>query len=138
MAVHAYPIKALKLTIDSFDAFFADTEDFYANSFLLASEAAQTLNKVLLAWQNNPSKKWVRFYDNDCYTNISLTINVLGTLTNYVRIIGDGPDEDQWEREYLMDKSDAKIMLLSNTHKAYDDREMAIRLQGRFGGNQAK
>ncbi|AQW21448.1 hypothetical protein PL11_005630 [Lentilactobacillus curieae] len=138
VAVHAYPIKALKLTIDSFDAFFADTEDFYANSFLLASEAAQTLNKVLLAWQNNPSKKWVRFYDNDCYTNISLTINVLGTLTNYVRIIGDGPDEDQWEREYLMDKSDAKIMLLSNTHKAYDDREMAIRLQGRFGGNQAK
>lgn len=132
IAVHAYPIRALKLTIDSFDAFFADTDDFYVNSFLLASEAAQTLQEVLLAWQNNPTKKWAKFYDNDCYTNISLTINVLRTLTNYIRIIGDGPDEDQWEREYLMDESDAKVMLLSNTHKAYDDPEMAVRLQGRF------
>ncbi|WP_283680158.1 glycosyl hydrolase 115 family protein [Lentilactobacillus sp. Marseille-Q4993] len=135
VAVHSYPIKALKLTIDSFDAFFANNEDYYVNAFLRASEAAQVLQNVIMAWQNNPNKKWVRFYDNDCYTNISLTIDVLGTLTNYIRIIGDGPDEDQWEREYLMDKSDAKIMLLSNTHKAYDDNEMALRLQGRFGKN---
>ncbi|WP_283680463.1 glycosyl hydrolase 115 family protein [Lentilactobacillus sp. Marseille-Q4993] len=132
VAVHSYPIKALKLTIDSFDAFFADADDYYVNSFLCASKAAQELENVLRAWENNPSKKWVHFFDNDCYTNIELAIDTLGTLRNYIRIIGDGPDEDQWEREYLMEKSDAKVMLLSNTHKAYDDDEMAKRLQGRL------
>ncbi|WP_416353701.1 hypothetical protein ACNAN0_01850 [Agrilactobacillus fermenti] len=62
----------------------------------------------------------------------------MGTLRNYIRIIGDGPDEDQWERQYLMAKSDAKIMLLSNTHKAYDDDELATRLLGLNKFNQTQ
>ncbi|WP_416353700.1 glycosyl hydrolase 115 family protein [Agrilactobacillus fermenti] len=65
IAVHAYPLKALKLTIDAFDAFFADTDDYYVNSFLCASQAAEALDQVLQAWQNNPTKKWAHFYDND-------------------------------------------------------------------------
>lgn len=127
IAIHSYSIKTLQLTIDAFDE-FSDGDSLI--SFLSLSDAIDSLRVIVNAWDHNPTEKWAHIYDNDCYTNITLAIDALKTLRNYVRIIGDGPDEDQWERQYLMLPSDGKVMLLSNTHKAYSDDEMALRLKG--------
>jgi hypothetical protein len=126
IVIHANAMKGLQLTIDAFDAFVANR---FPAAFILVTKAQQQFELVEQQWVNNPAPKWRHFYDNDCYTNITLTIRTLATLRSFIRIIGDGPDQDQWERQYLMRKSDAKVMLLSNTHKAYSDSELAIRLE---------
>lgn len=127
IVVHDYQLRALKKSIEAFKR-YQDSD--YLETFLELDEAKTAIKQILAAWKGNPVDKWRHFYDNDCYTNISLSNEALGTLRNVVRIIGDGPDEDQWERQYLMLKSDAKVMLLSNTHQAYSDDEMAARLRG--------
>lgn len=127
IAIHDYQLRALKKTIEAFE--LCQSKD-YVQTFLKLGDAKADLQQILTAWRDNPTNKWRHFYDNDCYTNVSLSDSALGTLRNYIRIIADGPDEDQWERQYLMLKSDAKVMLLSNTHKAYSDDELAARLRG--------
>lgn len=128
VVVHAAASEALQRTLTAFKAATQPESPNLITAFLQIDAAEQALQRILTAWQSNPLKKWAHFYDNDCYTNISLTIQVLKTLAGYLRITGDGPDEDQWERHYLMTKGDARIMLLSNTHQAYDDHELASRL----------
>ncbi|MFT9249718.1 hypothetical protein [Schleiferilactobacillus harbinensis] len=41
----------------------------------------------------------------------------------------DGPDEDQWERQYLMEPADARVMLLATTHMTLTDDYIAKKLQ---------
>ncbi|GEP23913.1 glycosyl hydrolase 115 family protein [Lentilactobacillus diolivorans] len=127
IAIHTYSIKALKLLIDAFKSY--DGHDF-VGAFLKVDQAKKNMQTMTSRWLNNPLAKWRHFFDNDCYTNITLAAQTLATLENVIRITCDGPDEDQWERKYLMRKSDAKVMLLSNTHKAYSDDEIASRLEG--------
>ncbi|GKS81366.1 hypothetical protein LPAF129_10520 [Ligilactobacillus pabuli] len=127
-SIHGHSIKALKETFDAYDK--CKTNDFLG-AFLMIDDAKKELEKVIAAWNNNPAEKWRDFYDNDCYTNISLSVQTLATLQNVLRMVGDGPDEDQWEREYLMQASDAKVMLLSNLHKAYTDDEFSRKIRAK-------
>jgi hypothetical protein len=50
-------------------------------------------------------------------------------LRSYLRVLGDGSDEDVWERKYLMEPADARVMLLSNTHLALSDDQIAKKLR---------
>ncbi|MFB9770710.1 glycosyl hydrolase 115 family protein [Lactiplantibacillus modestisalitolerans] len=132
VAVHVYPLKALKLVINAIRNCDSATDRGRLCAFVQADAAYRNLQRVPGLWQANPQPKWAHFYDNDCYNNLVSAADVTATLRAHIRLIGDGPDLDQWERQYLMAPRDAKIMLLSNTHRAYNDGELATRLRGRY------
>lgn len=74
--------------------------------------------------QSVQAAKWRDFYDNDGYMNLPLVEKTLRELRAYIRLVGDGPDQDQRSRRYVMDEKDSRVMLLSNTHPALGDDAM--------------
>ncbi|ERL65246.1 glycosyl hydrolase 115 family protein [Schleiferilactobacillus shenzhenensis] len=123
---HFYSLQALKRTIQGYREY---QQAHIVHAFLAADEALSAVEKILAARRDNPSRKWVDFYHNDAYTNVALDAIKLRRLRSYLRVLGDGPDEDQWERKYLMEPSDARVMLLSNTHLALSDDYIAKKLR---------
>lgn len=79
--------------------------------------------------QSAQAAKWRDFYENDGYTNLPLVEKMLRELRAYIRLVGDGSDQDQWSRRYAMDEKDSRVMLLSNTHPAPGDGAMTDRLR---------
>lgn len=130
---HSRSIQSLRATIDAFDLF---SNQQYVPAFLRIDEAMQNMRMILTSWGNNPIEKWQSFYRNDCYTNISYSIHLLATLRSFIRLFDDGENGDQWERKYLMAKGDARVMLLSNFHKAYSDEEIAMKLKSKESRNK--
>ncbi|MDE1547598.1 glycosyl hydrolase 115 family protein [Jeotgalibaca caeni] len=73
--------------------------------------------------------KWQDFYANDCLTNVSLAVEILETLSKYVRLVGDGPNFYSWEKAYLTDKGESAVMLLTNKSKQLSSTELYQRLK---------
>ncbi|WP_143462204.1 glycosyl hydrolase 115 family protein [Levilactobacillus enshiensis] len=122
-------LRTLKLTITAYQL---DQQGQRIHAYLKVDSALCENSQILTTRHENPVTKWADFYDNDAYTNISLTATMLSQLRGYLRILGDGPDEDQWNRQYLMEPADARVMLLSNTHLALTDHVLAQKLREHF------
>ncbi|MBF5067604.1 hypothetical protein G6O45_30850, partial [Salmonella enterica subsp. enterica serovar Istanbul] len=73
-------------------------------------EAVRANDEIIRLRRDNPSPKWVDFFHNDAYSNIELNAIKLRRLRSYLRVLGDGSDEDVWERKYLMGPADARVM----------------------------
>ena len=125
VAVHHYGIQALKSTILAAEDVLSGQ---ILRGFLRTFEAKEAINHIFEVRQQNPSKKWHDFYDNDVFTNIGLTKRMLASLMQYLRLLGDNHEQYQWEREFLMEKGDSVVMLLSNTHDALPDDYLAEKL----------
>lgn len=126
IAVHACSLHALRASIKAY-RHYQQAEIVHA--FLNADEAVRANDEIMRLRRDNPSPKWVDFFHNDAYSNIELNAVKLRRLRSYLRVLGDGPDEDQWERKYLMEPADARVMLLSNTHLALSDDQIAKKLR---------
>lgn len=123
-------LQALHLTIQAYQAAkSAKKPDDYLKPFLLADQAYQTVNGIVSAEKDQPSTKWYDFYDNDGYDNMSLAAKKLKFLRQYIRTLGDSDDEDRWERQLIMATSEARVMMLSNTHREMDDDQLAKKLR---------
>lgn len=124
-AVHYYGIRGLYSTILAAEEVIGER---LLHGFLRAYEAKEAIDGVLKVREENPSRKWVDFYDNDVFTNMAMTKRMLASLMQYIRLIGDNHEQYQWERDYLMEKGDSIVMLLSNTHDALSDDYLAEKL----------
>lgn len=87
------------------------------------------MNGIVSAEKDQPSTKWYDFYDNDGYDNMPLAAKKLKFLRQYIRTLGDSDDEDRWERQLIMATSEARVMMLSNTHREMDDDQLAKKLR---------
>ena len=126
IAVHACSLHALRASIQAY-RHYQQAEIVHA--FLGADEAVRANDEIIRLRRDNPSPKWVDFFHNDAYSNIELNAIKLRRLRSYLRVLGDGSDEDVWERKYLMEPADARVMLLSNTHLALSDDQIAKKLR---------
>lgn len=79
---------------------------------------------------------WQGYYYNDCLTNVKLTVYCCDTLRRYIRMLGDGPSFHSWERNYLYDAGDQKIVLLTNTNNHLSDDELYLKLKNKLGGSE--
>ena len=122
-------LKALVTVIEGYQSW--SQQDLLA-AFLQVFAAKEEMQTLCHSLKNNPSDKWLDFFNNDGYTNLTLSTEMLGTLLNYLRIIGDGPDQDRWEREYVMEATDSRVMLLSNTRKALPDEILAKKIRASY------
>ena len=103
-------------------------EDKYVESFLHVYDAKKAFEKIIQYRAENPSDKWRDFYKNDVFTNINLTIRMLSSFMQYIRILDDNHEQYDWERKYLMLPGESKVMLLSNKQDAILDDVLAQKI----------
>lgn len=118
--------KALLATISAFKAY---RQGSVQQAFIESFNAKKEIEEVLNARKENPSKKWVDFYNNDVFTNMELTHRMLDSYMQFLRIVGDNHEQYQWERDFLMEPGDSKVMLLSNTHDALSNDYLGTKMQ---------
>jgi len=100
----------------------------YEKAFVLAYRAGREFERGLEQIQKAEAARWKGFYDNDCFSNIKLTVYCMDAFVKYIRVLGDGPYFYKWEKEYLTPKSESGISLLSNKENHLSDDELAARL----------
>ena len=100
----------------------------YEKAFVLAHRAGREFERGLEQIQKAEAARWKGFYDNDCFSNIKLTVYCMDAFVKYIRVIGDGPYFYKWEKEFLTPKSESSISLLSNKENHLSDDELAARL----------
>ncbi|MDQ0232531.1 glycosyl hydrolase 115 family protein [Metabacillus malikii] len=100
----------------------------YFKAFLLVNAAIEELSKTVEKMENPLNEKWKRFYENDCLTNVTLTIYTLETLRKYIRMFGDGPNFYNWEKQYLTTAEERSVMLLTNKTKQLGDEALYQKL----------
>ena len=129
----ANSLKALQLTIQVYQlGHSVKTSDDYLQPFLLADEAYQTVKEIVFAQDHHLSTKWYDFYKNDGYDDIPLTVNKLRFLRQYIRALGDGDDEDVWERKFIKAPAEARVMTLWTTSREMSDEKLAKKLRERL------
>lgn len=125
----------IKGSIKFCESFFYYQANEILKAFIAASEAKEYFEEGLAAMKKAEHGKWKEFYENDCLTNVSLTVEMMDTLRAYLRIIGDGPNLYGWERRYLLSDEEKRIMLLTNTKKHLTDDELANNLKIKYKDN---
>ena len=100
----------------------------YEKAFVLAHRAGREFGRGLEQIQKAEAARWKGFYDNDCFSNIKLTVYCMDAFVKYIRVIGDGPYFYKWEKEFLTPKSESSISLLSNKENHLSDDDLAARL----------
>lgn len=119
--IHLY---CLKGSIDFCNSFLAFKEKKLYQSFFLLGRASEEFYHADKAMRDREHDKWDMFYANDCLCDIKQTAYVLKPLMAYVRNIGDGPSYYKWQREYLYEEEDKRVVLLTNTENHLTDEEL--------------
>lgn len=71
------------------------------DAYLFAQAGKAQIEAGLTAMNQAQQGCWKGFYQNDCLTNVELTVYCLETLCRYLRMIGDGPSFYQWKKIFI-------------------------------------
>jgi hypothetical protein len=99
------------------------------NAFRLASKARICYMDSIHALSEAAHDEWTGYYDGDCLTDIRLTLFCVDALISWLRVLGDGPDFHNWERNFLTAAGERKVMLLSSKERSLDNGRLAERLE---------
>lgn len=127
--IHYSGCKGLMVLCESFQLF---QDKQYAQAFVYAADAMNEYAKGVETLERSEYGHWKGFYDNDCLTNVRLTVYYCDSLRRYIRMVGDSPNFHTWERKYLYDPTDKNIVLLTNTRNHLNDDELYLRLKQYF------
>lgn len=109
-------------------AFCRAYEEFYVKnyiqSFYYTGIAKENYEEAVNAMKLAEHDKWKGFYQNECLTDIKFTSYLLGTLMQYIRVVGDGPHFYKWQREFLYKEEDKRVVLLTNIENHLKDDEL--------------
>lgn len=104
----------------------------YALSYAYASSSMEECKETLNSMKDAEHDKWVDYYRNDCETNVKLTLYCLDNLRRYIRVLGDGTNFCNWQKEYVVPECDRNIALLLITNNHLEDNELAQCLMKEF------
>lgn len=102
---------------------FKNQED--PQAFVYAVLAKKSFEEGLEAMQLASHDKWQSYYENDCLTNVKLTVYCLENLVRYLRMIGDSPNFYKWEKEYLYPETEKGVVLITNVKNHLEDEKLA-------------
>lgn len=126
--IHKNGCKALYYFIKAFEKF--ETKE-YLDAYLLVDNAITEIKETMEAMESPTYEKWKGYYDNDCLTNVSLTLYTLETVRRYLRMFGDGPSFYNWEKRYITSVEESSVVLLTNKTKQLMDDELIRQLEER-------
>lgn len=119
--IHLYCIKA---SIEFCNSYTAFKEKKLQEAFFLLGRASEEFYNADKAMRDREHDKWDKFYANDCLCDIKQTAYILKPLMAYVRNVGDGPHYYMWQREFLYEEEDKRVVLLTNTENHLSDEEL--------------
>ncbi|MCB2339362.1 glycosyl hydrolase 115 family protein [Clostridium estertheticum] len=126
--IHLTGCKGSVYLCKGYDAF---REENYSLSFIHVCASMKEYEKALSKMKESEHDKWMNFYRNDCLTNVKLTIYCLDTLRRYIRVLGDGSNFYNWEKQYVLSNEDRNIMLLATTTNQLTDDELYAKIKGK-------
>ena len=94
-------------------------------AFLWTDRALTAAKEALAALKAAEHGMFAHFYRNDCFTNVGLTAQVLTGMRAWFRIRGDGPNQFDWERAYLIPAAETRVTLQSHITRQLDDEALA-------------
>ena len=95
-------------------------------AFYLAGKSRNAYRAAAAAMRSSEHGKWQGFYANDCLTDIDRSAWLMGSLMAYLRNRGDGPHFYGWQREFLYEPGDARVLLITNMKKTLDDDQLFV------------
>ena len=98
-------------------------------AFLWTDRALRKVRLSLDAMQEAEHGMFLHYYRNDCFTNVGLTAQVLTGMRAYFRIRGDGTNQFDWERKYLIPQAETRVTLQSHITRQLDDETLAAGLR---------
>lgn len=123
--IHFFGCRGLLACCEALEAY---VDNKHALSFAKVSLAIDDFRQSQLALHRAEHGKWRGFYDNDCLTNIALTIEALTSLRGFIRMAHEPEFYHGWAKTYLMPSSESKITLLSNDTKHLNDDDLGRQL----------
>lgn len=106
------------------DSILAAGRGDYKKAFYFAGLAKECYESANGAMRNREHDKWKDFYANECLTDMKQTAWLLKGFMTYLRNMEDGPHFYQWQREFLYEEKDRKVLLLLNVENHLTDEEM--------------
>lgn len=110
--------------VDVCDSLLNALDEQYQKAFYMAGCARKKYLKGNQEMRDREHGKWHNFYQNECLTDVKQTAWVLETLMSYVRNLGDGPHFYEWQREYLYNEEDRRVLLIYNMDNHLKDQEL--------------
>lgn len=110
--------------VDVCDSLLNALDEQYQKAFYMAGCARKKYLKGNQEMRDREHGKWHNFYKNECLTDVKQTAWVLETLMSYVRNLGDGPHFYEWQREYLYNEEDRRVLLIYNMDNHLKDQEL--------------
>lgn len=101
----------------------------YDLAFIHTGDALTQARTGYQQLRNAEHDKWIGIYRNDCFTNLSLTVQALEALRSWIRVVHDGPNYWMWERKWLMDPREVRICMQTHRHCQLNDEELYQRMK---------
>ncbi|MBR3740682.1 MAG: glycosyl hydrolase 115 family protein [Clostridia bacterium] len=98
-------------------------------AYLWTDRALQCHREALHAMEQVRGR-FAHIYRNDCFSGVSLTVQVLEAARAWLRIRGDGEYLFKWEKQYLVPREEALLSLQSHRTIQLSDDELCLRLRG--------
>lgn len=117
-------VECLRGAVAFCEAFEKAVDGELLQSFFLLGQSAERYESADAAMRSREHDKWKNFYANECLTDIKETAYLLRVLMSYVRVIGDGPNFYQWQREVTYSPEDQRVVLLTNYENHMTDAEL--------------
>lgn len=111
-----------------------------SRAFVHAWQAGKYYRRGYECMQEMSRGKWKGIYDQDSLTNVEITCITADVLRGWLRICEEGEYYTGWEKEYLMDPDDQRIIGSFNIYKALSDDELAQGMLDKYSqlGGQCK
>ena len=111
-----------------------------SRAFVHAWQAGKYYHRGYECMQEMSRGKWKGIYDQDSLTNVEITCITADVLRGWLRICEEGEYYTGWEKEYLMDPDDQRIIGSFNIYKALSDDELAQGMLDKYSqlGGQCK
>lgn len=109
---------------DFYHAVEAYRQTDYALAFAYVHRAMISNRRGVRAMEAAGHGRFERYYDNECFSNVRLTVQVLQSVRAWLRTCFDGYNFFDWEKRYLMDSDDTRIMLLTHRKNQLDDETL--------------
>ncbi len=96
----------------------------HKKAFYLAGKARQEYENGNSLMRSCEHGKWHGFYKNDAQADLSHSVWLLETLMHFLRVLGDGPEYIEWQREAIYTEDNRKIRLLLTVEKHLPNVEL--------------
>ena len=97
---------------------------------VLWTDRALQLHQEALDAMERVQGRFAHIYRNDCFSGVSVTVQVLKAVRAWLRIRGDGEYLFKWEKQFLVPREEALLSLQSHRTTQLTDEELCLRLRG--------